>query len=307
MVLLYGVAGDGPIELVMNQLEELQIPFVLLNQRHFCEFDMSISHTANGIDGYITIANEAYDLNDFTGIYNRALDFSALPEARALPINSDAYQHYSFAFTLLNDWIETCNCRVLNKASAMSSNSSKPYQLVLIQPFFDVPGTLISNSPETVMNFQQDYGEVIYKSASSVRSVVRSMQAGENAALKNIRFCPTLFQEKLVGFNYRVHVVGEQIFALKILSDSIDYRYSKREGNDTHLIAVDLDQSIQQRCLSLSKELNLQLAGIDLFETEDGKWLCFEVNPSPGFSYFENESQQPIAKAIASYLAGSSS
>jgi D-alanine-D-alanine ligase-like ATP-grasp enzyme len=41
-----------------------------------------------------------------------------------------------------------------------------------------------------------------------------------------------------------------------------------------------------------------------LFKTEDGRWYCFEVNPSPGFSYFENLTGQPIAKAIATYLTG---
>jgi hypothetical protein len=32
--------------------------------------------------------------------------------------------------------------------------------------------------------------------------------------------------------------------------------------------------------------------------------FCFEVNPSPGYSYFEANTGQPIARAVARYLAG---
>ena len=37
--------------------------------------------------------------------------------------------------------------------------------------------------------------------------------------------------------------------------------------------------------------------------TPDNQVYCFEVNPSPGFSYFEAHTEQPIANAVARYLA----
>ncbi|MFC7543867.1 hypothetical protein ACFQU2_36610 [Siccirubricoccus deserti] len=45
------------------------------------------------------------------------------------------------------------------------------------------------------------------------------------------------------------------------------------------------------------------MAGIDLKRRRDGSWVCFEVNPSPGFSWFEAATGQPIAAAIAALLA----
>jgi len=50
--------------------------------------------------------------------------------------------------------------------------------------------------------------------------------------------------------------------------------------------------------------MGLPVAGIDLRCTPDGIWYCFEVNPSPGFTYFQDETNQPIAEAIARLLAG---
>jgi D-alanine-D-alanine ligase-like ATP-grasp enzyme len=48
--------------------------------------------------------------------------------------------------------------------------------------------------------------------------------------------------------------------------------------------------------------MGLLLAGIDLRRTDDGEWCCFEVNPSPGFSFYEDHTGQPIAAAVAELL-----
>jgi len=303
MVLLYGVPGDGPFELIADALEYAEIPFVTLNQRKFEVVDFSFQHTNKEVSGILTIEDNSYDLQEFTGIYNRAVDFSMLPEAKAFSPDSARFTQYALSFQLLNQWIEINNCRVLNKASAMSSNSSKPYQLLLIAPFFKVPPTLVTNNITELIAFREKYGPLIYKSASSVRSVVHTLDEINHADLQNIRYCPTLFQKKLSGTNYRVHIVGDEIFATRISSESVDYRYSHLEGNNTTLVPVELTTTIAERCLLLSKSLQLPLCGIDLFETEEGTWYCFEVNPSPGFSYFENETGQPIAASIAHYLS----
>ena len=49
---------------------------------------------------------------------------------------------------------------------------------------------------------------------------------------------------------------------------------------------------------------SLPLAGIDLRRTPDGRYVCFEVNPSPAFSFYERRTGLPIAHAIARHLAG---
>ena len=53
----------------------------------------------------------------------------------------------------------------------------------------------------------------------------------------------------------------------------------------------------------MTAALGLELSGIDLRITPDGRTYCFEVNPSPGFSYYELNTGQPIARAIADHLA----
>jgi glutathione synthase/RimK-type ligase-like ATP-grasp enzyme len=44
------------------------------------------------------------------------------------------------------------------------------------------------------------------------------------------------------------------------------------------------------------------MTGVDLRETPEGEYYCFEVNPSPGFIYYEKNSRQPISAALADLL-----
>lgn len=303
MVLLYGIPGDGPFELVADALEEMDKPFVILDQRKFRELDFVIQLTDKGYEGELSIGHLSYPLDIFTGIYHRGVDFAALPGAELLTKEPLLYRRYNQLFFFISMWIENATCRVVNKTAAMSSNASKPFQLTLIQPYFKVPDTLITNSIADVTMFQKHYSALIYKSASSVRSIVKTVSAEQPDSLQSIRHCATLFQEQLLGTNYRVHVVGEEVFATRADASVVDYRYSHCEGKETNLLAVELHPAIRNKCVALAKELQLSFAGIDLFCTVEEEWYCFEVNPSPGFSYFEAATGQPIANAVARYLS----
>ena len=68
--------------------------------------------------------------------------------------------------------------------------------------------------------------------------------------------------------------------------------------------AIGLPDELAERCLRLAQALGLAFAGIDLKLTPDKQAYCFEVNPSPAFSYYEAHTGQPIAQAVACYLAG---
>jgi glutathione synthase/RimK-type ligase-like ATP-grasp enzyme len=188
----------------------------------------------------------------------------------------------------------------------MMSNNSKPYQAQLIQKSgLRVPDTLITNDPDLVMEFRGQHRQIIYKSISGVRSIVRKFQEEDLRRLDKIRWCPVQFQEYIEGFNVRVHVVGNEVFSTLVRSDATDYRYAEAElGMAAELEAYELAADSAQRCINLAASLDLPFAGIDLKVTPDGEVFCFEVNPCPGFSYYESHTGQPIAMAVARYLTG---
>ena len=73
---------------------------------------------------------------------------------------------------------------------------------------------------------------------------------------------------------------------------------------DVEMRAVELPPDIRARCVHLSIQLQLPFCGIDLKRTEQGAYYCFEVNPSPAYSYYQQYTEQPIADALVEYLAG---
>jgi glutathione synthase/RimK-type ligase-like ATP-grasp enzyme len=97
-------------------------------------------------------------------------------------------------------------------------------------------------------------------------------------------------------------VVAEEVFACQVTSAADDYRYSSLQGARVEIRPFELSTELRDCCRSLAAALGLLVAGIDLRRTQQGKWYCFEVNPSPGFTYYEEATGQPIAQAIARLL-----
>lgn len=169
---------------------------------------------------------------------------------------------------------------------------------------FRTPETLISNEPDEVRAFAADHGAVINKSISGIRSIVAEFDVADYERLDRIRWCPVQFQQRVEGTDMRVHVIGDEVFATEIVTTGVDYRYAARDGGSTELSAIDLPVELAGRRIEMTAALGLALAGIDLRRTPGGEFYCFEVNPSPAFSYYELNTGQPISSAIAAYLDG---
>ena len=101
--------------------------------------------------------------------------------------------------------------------------------------------------------------------------------------------------------------MGDEVFACRIESTSTDYRYAGRLGGSTRLYRDELPPEIGAACVRAAHGLELPVAGVDLRHTPDDRWVCFEVNPSPGFTWFEESTGLPIAAAICELLMGTAS
>ena len=144
---------------------------------------------------------------------------------------------------------------------------------------------------------------MVYKSISAVRSIVQTFGVQDEPRLDQIRWCPTQFQAYVEGTDVRVHVVGDRVFATAISTEATDYRYAARQaGEPAQLREVRLSDELAGRCVALARSLGLVFAGIDLKVTPADEVVCFEVNPSPAFSYYEGNTGQPIAAGLAACL-----
>lgn len=292
-VAVLGRLQEEPCALLLQALTDLHCRVLRLDQGSPAHPDTAT--TAWGLDEHGTLVGQVDDaagpvaLGDITGLYLRPAD---VPSARAWA----------------QAWIEIAELApwpVANRVSAMLSNGSKVLQSqCLAAAGFAIPPMLLSNEPEAVLAFEAQHGPLIYKSASGVRSIVCTLDDASRARLATVRHTPTLFQKRLSGTNVRVHVVGHQVFATEIDSDVVDYRYAGQQGGQTELRATTLPQDLQALCIKATRELGLAFAGLDLMLADDGLTYCFEANPSPGYSWYETSTGQPIAAALARHLCG---
>jgi glutathione synthase/RimK-type ligase-like ATP-grasp enzyme len=305
LILIAGIPSEPPLAMVMTELSKLSIPYITFNQREFADIQFMFEILNDKITGSLVMHDRRYRLEDIRGVYSRIMDEQTLPELQHESPTSNKRRYCRALHDALIRWCEINPARVINRVEAMGSNSSKPYQSQIINEHgFYTPETIITNQPDLVLDFLKAHKKIVYKSISGVRSIVHTFDEKDLERLECIRWCPVQFQEYIEGTNVRVHVVNNKAFSTSVDSDVTDYRYAHTEGNDADLKAIDLPEDVEHRCIKLSRTLGLAFSGIDLKITPDNKIVCFEVNPSPGFSYYEVNTGQPIARTVARYLAG---
>lgn len=292
MILVWGERDDPPVALVLDALLDRGARHLHIDQAalHRLHHDL---HCGTRPQGWIELDGRRMAPEQITGWYLR-------------PSETTTPQASRVAAVLMALAAQTEGC-ALNPPAAAGSNGSKPYQLSLIAAAgWAVPATLVTSDVHAAQAFLNRHGRVIYKSISGVRSIVHSIDASDtaaaDAALSRLGHGPVQWQRWIAGTDWRVHVVGRRWFATEVRCDADDYRYAPRTGHEVLLRPGRLPRGLGERAVALARRLGLGLAGIDLRLTPHGEWVCFEVNPQPGFSYYEESTGQPIAAAVAALL-----
>jgi hypothetical protein len=299
-VLLWGVPTDRVLAQVADALLRLGVPTVTIDQRTVHETTVELE-SGYPVKGCVRCGALTVDLTELRAAYIRPYDSRQLPDLRDEPAGSPLITHAQAVDELLTAWADVTPLLVANRPSAMAGNNSKPFQAAQATAAgFAVPDTLLTTDPEAVNQFWGKHGEVVYKSISGVRSIVRLLEEQHKTRFDHLATCPTQFQRRIRGTNYRVHVVGQQVFTCRITSTKVDYRYDSDDGRTIE--SCTLPGDIAARAIALAELADLSIAGLDLMEGVDGRWYCFEANPSPGFTFFQRYTRQPIDRAIAELL-----
>jgi glutathione synthase/RimK-type ligase-like ATP-grasp enzyme len=302
VILPWGLREDAPIARVLDELERQGAPHALVDQRAVLESEIALDVGA-GVGGTVRVADTVVDLAAITAAYVRPYDSWRIGAVARAGRDSPEDRHALSFDDALWLWAELTPALVVNRPSAMASNSSKPYQAETIRAHgFGVPPTLITTDPAAARAFHDRHGIVVYKSISGTRSIVARLDADDDARLEDVAWCPTQFQRYVPGSDHRVHVVGGEVFCTRIESEADDYRYGARQGVEVSLTPAELPTDCARRCRELAAALGFVVAGLDLRLTPAGDWYCFEVNPSPAFAYYDRHGQG-IGAAVACLLA----
>jgi len=283
-VLIIGVPGDRVLSAFTS--------FLLKNNCQICFANLDLLGTSLFfLEDMLILGKQKFFYEEFSGVYNRIVTIDD-------KIPSELTQIYFQQLEIINILLEIKLSNVINKPSAASSNNSKPYQLNAAKKMgFSIPESLMLANTQCPPLTQH----VIYKSVGGTRSIVSLIKEElHHQEIAN----PVLFQQYIVGDNIRVHVIDDEVFALKITSEEVDYRYT--ESPNKYKV-IRLPQALQEHCLMLTKYLNLRFTGIDIIESKDKEYYFLEANTSPAFTHFEEYMpEKNISKALMNALLGNS-
>jgi hypothetical protein len=296
-VLVLGIPSEPPVAAVLPELSRQRIPHVMVDQRQLVSGGALSWWNDGAAGGQVYTDGRAVSLDEVVGVYTRMVSWAELPEVRGDPLGLELVQATHRA---IEGWLGVTPACVVNRTVANDSNNSKPYQALLIREYFASPETMVTNDPERAREFLAEHGEVVFKSISGERSIVTSFRDDDLQRLDRLANGPVQFQEKVNGFDVRVHVVGGEVFATRVESDGVDYRY---DAEGAQMSSIELPGGVAAKCVALTRRLALEFSGIDLRFTDDDRVVCFEVNPSPAYIAYEAVTGQPIAAALARHLA----
>jgi glutathione synthase/RimK-type ligase-like ATP-grasp enzyme len=307
MILVCGGLADGMVELMCARLNDLGYEYLFFDQLQYpgqCHISWEVG--AGGPRGYVESSGRKADLADLSGVYARYVSYRGGPQRPGFSKLERDMMEAEYQLSLMQ-LLDVLPCIVVNRAKASTSNDSKIYQAYLANSFgLPTPRTLVTTNPDEAREFHEACGRrVIYKSLSSIRSIVCRLKDDDlGERLDRVRNCPTQFQECVDGVDIRVHTVNDQVFATEIVSEVSDYRYARRDGSSLSMQATDIPAEVAEACVGMARLLGLALSGVDLRRTPDNQYYCFEVNPSPGFVFYERATGQPISEAVAHLLRG---
>jgi glutathione synthase/RimK-type ligase-like ATP-grasp enzyme len=186
---------------------------------------------------------------------------------------------------------------------------------------FPVPETLITSDPEAAQAFLESRPATIIKmlcrpfvahgGGRFMAFYATRVHGSEHVSLDGLKWAPSIFQQAVDAvYEWRVTVVGEQVFAARIDSEPAtigrpglrDWRYHVNERG-RRFRADTLPGDMHDACLRLTRSFGLQFSAIDLAVDRDGTILFLEINPNGQWGFVEENTGQAIGLAVADLLA----
>lgn len=214
----------------------------------------------------------------------------------------------SFAQSAIMD-LELRGKPMINPMLASAPFDHKPLQLATFaRAGLPIPRTLITNFPEAARIFDDDVrqrgGTLITKpSAGGAETLL--VDDDVRARLASITPSPVIFQERIVGPDVRVTVVGGEIASSVVVEseDGVDYRSGAayRRGEACYH-AHPLPPEVAALCLRAAALCHHVLSGIDLKRAADGSYTILEANSAPVYLDIEQKTGAPITEKLIRWL-----
>jgi hypothetical protein len=296
-ILLIGYPGDPTAQHVFAVANAINVPLAFLDIMDLARGG-GLEYTSDANGGSAVCADgSTFRFDSFAGIYQRPF----LPNRECL--EEHRWAELASCVAACVEILSCCKSRVVNRPFDGWENGSKPLQTLLMTTAgLPVPPSIATSMLAEYRNFAH-IGETVYKSNSAVRSIVNTVSGINEERWESLANCPVYFQKRIIGPDVRIHLFRGEVFAVKIHSDAVDYRYWKAQGTHSRMEPFeDVPQQIVDACRRYAQSRCIALAGFDFKIDAGGNWYCLEMNPMPGFDAYDRVLDCRIATRLLQWL-----
>jgi hypothetical protein len=314
MILIVSSARDEHTRVVYELLTRAGKQVQVLDLSRFpTHLQVSLHYQRGAGDSFLLkdVTGECIDLRDVRSIWwRRPQPFELHPEIQRPSFQTFAYNECYEAFAGIWQSLDVC---WVNHPTRDEVAARKVFQLCAARDAgLQIPETLVSSDPSAVQEFLSslDSQRVIYKSFSATEQEwreTRLLLPEEHASLQSVEYAPVIFQQYIeAAYDLRVTIVGNDIFAATIDSQSTSYPYDFRmEMDRAEIRSFELPSCVADQLRSLMKRLGIVYGAVDMRLTPEGEYVFLEINPAGQWLFIEQRTGQPISDSLASTLSAS--
>lgn len=304
MILILSHPDDIHARAVIAHLDQAGTPVEILDLSQFpCAAKLVLRYgPADSAFDFLSNAGQALNLDAVRAAWWRRPQ----PFGFEAGLADSAFAHAECDEAVTGLW-QAMGAQWMNPPVLDTAGSRKSWQLRLAtQLGLNPPETLVTNCPGTARDFVTRLGEVIYKPFAASPQYWRETRrfgADEMRNLDQLRHAPTILQEAIPGRDIRVTVVGPQIFAAEIDSSGGNYDIDFRMNHQVSISETALPADVQDAIQALMGRMGLVYGALD-FRRDDrtGALRFLEINPAGQWLFVEEQTGQPIARAVADQL-----
>jgi glutathione synthase/RimK-type ligase-like ATP-grasp enzyme len=302
--------------LIITHKEDFTADFIIekLNSRGISYFRLNCEDIDKETYCFENTKQFSFDINGITSFDSVWFRRPKLPELEA---NNEAEKLYllnDYDSLLENIYLLIDSKKWLSHPKDVYQAENKLLQLKIAQNIgFLIPDTLITNSHKKLEQFIATHqNDVIIKPIRQGRILQKEgfktifTNKIDDAKIKSINefdLTPSIFQEYISKeYEIRVTVVGNKVFSAKVNSQSTDETKIDWRKEKIPFEKYDLPKSVSNKCVEITKTLNLSFGAIDLIKNQQGDYVFLEINPNGQWAWLETEAELKISDEIINFL-----
>lgn len=198
----------------------------------------------------------------------------------------------------------------MNRPSSVAHAKNKLLQLTMAKRLgFRIPKSLATNCIDTAREFVRSRAAISKPitggGLSAQETIFTTKVEAHHLYDEALGAGPAMFQERIQrGFDLRVTVVGQNIFAAKIIvrdaPEEVDWR--ALSPGEVYYETCSIPQSLAGLCHDLMRGLSLTYGALDFMVTPAGEYVLLEINPSGQWGWIEEATGLEITSAIVDLL-----